>query len=68
MAWDWANIQAVLMNNMNYYVNGLIAEWGQTTTLLFIGLFLAVMTFLRRSPPCHWVSSPRNARVTSSPV
>ena len=35
MAWDWANIQAVLMNNMNYYVNGLIAEWGQTTTLLF---------------------------------
>ena len=47
MAWDWGNIQAVLMNNMNYYVNGLIAEWGQTTTLLFIGLFLAVMTFLK---------------------
>ena len=47
MAWDWANIQAVLMNNMNFYVNGLIAEWGQTTTLLFIGLFLAVMTFLK---------------------
>jgi subfamily B ATP-binding cassette protein MsbA len=47
MAWDWTNIQAVLMNNMNYYVNGLIAEWGQTTTLLFIGLFLAVTTFLK---------------------
>jgi len=47
MAWDWANIQEVLMNNMNYYVNGLIAEWGQTTTLLLIGLFLAVMTFLK---------------------
>ena len=47
MAWDWGNIQAVLMNNMNYYVNGLIAEWGQTTTLLFIGLFLGVMTFLK---------------------
>ena len=47
MAWDWGNIQAVLMNNMNYYVNGLIAEWGQTTTLLFIGLFLAVTTFLK---------------------
>ena len=47
MAWDWANIQAVLMNNMNFYVNGLIAEWGQTTTLLFIGLSLAVMTFLK---------------------
>ena len=47
MAWDWANIQEVLMNNMNYYVNGLIAKWGQTTTLLLIGLFLAVMTFLK---------------------
>ena len=47
MAWDWGNIQTVLMNNMNYYVNGLIVEWGQTTTLLFIGLFLAVTTFLK---------------------
>ena len=47
MVWDWSNIQTVLMNNMNYYVNGLIAEWGQTTTLLFIGLFLAVTTFLK---------------------
>jgi len=47
MAWDWADIQTVLMNNMNYYVNGLIAEWGQTTTLLFIGLFLGVTTFLK---------------------
>ena len=47
MAWDWANVQEVLMNNMNYYVNGLIAEWGQTTTLLLIGLFLAATTFLK---------------------
>ena len=47
MAWDWTNLQAVLMNNMNYYVNGLIARWGQTTTLLLIGLFLAVTTFLK---------------------
>ena len=47
MAWDWSKVQEVLMNNMNYYVNGLIAEWGQTTTLLFIGLFLAVTTFLK---------------------
>ena len=47
MAWDWANIQAVLMNNMNYFVNGLIDQFGQTTTLLLIGLFLAVMTFLK---------------------
>ena len=47
MAWDWGNIQTVLMNNMNYYVNGLIAEWGQTTTLLLIGIFLAATTFLK---------------------
>ena len=47
IAWDWGNVQEVLMNNMNYYVNGLIAQWGQTTTLLLIGLFLAVTTFLK---------------------
>ena len=47
MAWDWGNIQEVLMNNMNCYVNGLIADFGQTTTLLFIGLFLGIMTFLK---------------------
>ena len=35
------------MNNMNYYVNGMIADLGPTTTLLIIGLFLAVMTFLK---------------------
>ena len=47
MAWDWGNIQTVLMNNMNYYVNGLIADYGQTTTLLLIGIFLGVTTFLK---------------------
>ena len=44
MEWDWANVQEVLMNNMNYYVNGLISDYGQTTTLLLIGVFLGVMT------------------------
>ena len=47
MAWDWGNVQAVLMNNTNFYVNGLIADYGQTTTLLLIGLFLGVMTFFK---------------------
>ena len=47
MAWDWHNVKEVLMNNMNYYVNQLIADLGPTTTLLVIGLFLAVMTFLK---------------------
>ncbi len=47
MSWDWGNIQTVLMNNMNYYVNGLIADYGQTTTLLLIGIFLGVTTFFK---------------------
>jgi len=47
MAWDWSNIQEVLMNNMNYYVNGLIGNYGATATLLIIGLFLAFMTLLK---------------------
>ncbi len=47
MAWDWGNIQVVLMNNLNYMVNQLIANFGQTTTLLFIGIFLAVTTAMK---------------------
>ncbi len=47
MAWDWSHAQEVLMNNMNYYVNGMIADIGPTTTLLIIGLFLALMTALK---------------------
>ena len=47
MAWDWENASTVLMNNMNYYVNLLIADVGATTTLLIIGLVLAVMTALK---------------------
>ncbi|MBO4811368.1 MAG: ABC transporter ATP-binding protein [Prevotella sp.] len=47
MAWDWGNIQGVLMNNLNYMVNQLIANFGQTTTLLFIGIFLAVTTAMK---------------------
>ncbi len=47
MAWDWNHLTDVAMNNMNYYVAGFISEYGQTTTLLIIGLFLAFMTFLK---------------------
>ena len=47
LEWDWGNVQGVLMNNLNYAVNVLIAEYGQTTTLLFIGLFLAVTTAMK---------------------
>jgi len=47
MAWDWNNAQDVLMNNLNYYINGLIADYGATTTLLIIGVFLGFTTFLK---------------------
>ena len=47
MEWDWSNAQDVLMNNLNYLVNNLIADYSPTTTLLFIGLFLAVTTMLK---------------------
>ena len=42
-----ADIKDVLSNNANYYVHQLIGEWGPATTLLLIGLFLVVMTFLK---------------------
>ncbi len=47
MPWDWGNVQEVLMNNLNYFVSQLIADYGSTTTLLLIGIFLAVTTFLK---------------------
>ena len=47
MAWNWENLTTVAMNNMNYYVNQIIAQVGVTTTLLIIGIVLAVMTALK---------------------
>ena len=47
MAWNWDNMKEVAANNMDYYVNALIADIGPTTTLLVLGLFLAFMTFLK---------------------
>ena len=41
------NLNEALMNNMNYYMQELILDWGATTTLLVIGLFLAFATFLK---------------------
>ncbi len=47
MEWGSAGIEEVAVNNANYYVGQMILELGETTTLLVIGLFLAVMTFLK---------------------
>lgn len=45
--WNLSDFQDVLMNNMAYYVQNLIIETSATTTLLIIGIFLAIMTFLK---------------------
>ena len=55
MALGEANVKDVLMNNMNYYVNQMIAGIGPSTTLLCIGLFLAFATFLKTG--CYFLSS-----------
>ena len=47
MDWDWDNIKEVLTNNGAYYVQQMVIETSATTTLLFIGLFLAFMTLLK---------------------
>ncbi len=43
----WALDKDVLQNNMSFYVQQMVIETSATTTLLVIGLFLAVMTFLK---------------------
>ena len=47
MAWGSASAKEVLQNNADYYVCRLIDTIGPTTTLLVIGLFLALMTLLK---------------------
>lgn len=47
MEFGSADIKDVMSNNANYYVHELIGDWGAATTLLIIGLFLVVMTFLK---------------------
>lgn len=47
MEWSWHNAGDVLMNNASYYICRMINTLGPTTTLLVIGLFLALMTALK---------------------
>ena len=44
---EMEHLKESLMNNMDYYVNQLIAATGAITTLLIIGLVLAFITFLK---------------------
>ena len=47
MSWNEASLKEVVSNNTDYYVQQLIDVYGTSTTLLVIGLLLAVMTFLK---------------------
>ena len=51
MAWGSAEsigqLVDVIVNNLNYYIQLMIVEWGATTTLLVVGLLLAFMTMLK---------------------
>ena len=45
--WDWGNLMDTLTNRMEYGASLLIADYGETTALLAIGLFLALATLLK---------------------
>ncbi len=47
MAWGSAGIKEVAMNNLNFYVANLVEQIGASTTVLVVGLFLIIMTFLK---------------------
>ncbi len=47
MQWSEAGLKEVATNNMNYFVQHLINTFGASTTLLLIGLFLIVTTFMK---------------------
>ncbi len=47
MQWGDAGLKEVATNNLNYFVQQLIASFGASTTVLLIGLFLIVTTFMK---------------------
>ena len=55
MEWGSAGMKEVVINNFYYYVSRMIEVNGPSTTLLFLGLFLAFMTMLKTS--CYFASS-----------
>ena len=56
MPWDsGADIKDLALNNLYYYVTQLVDKYGGSTTLLFIGLFFALITVLKTG--CYFGSS-----------
>lgn len=49
------NMKDVLVNNATWYLNSLTVEYGASMVLLFLGLFLIVMTLLKTG--CYFGSS-----------
>ena len=55
MEWGTAGFKDVAINNFYYYVSQMIQDNGPTTALIFLGLFLALMTLFKMS--CYFASS-----------
>lgn len=56
MPWDsGTDIKDLALNNLYYYVTQLVDKYGGSTTLLFIGLFFALITVLKTG--CYFGSS-----------
>ena len=55
MEWRTAGFKDVAINNFYYYVSQMIQDNGPTTALIFLGLFLALMTLFKTS--CYFASS-----------
>ncbi len=56
MPWDSPEgLKDVAVNNLYYYTTVLIGRFGHQTTLLLIGVFLAVATFLKTA--CYFLAS-----------
>ena len=53
--WQFDGIKDIAINNIYYYTTVLIGRFGHQTTLLLIGVFLAVTTFLKTS--CYFLAS-----------
>lgn len=55
MDWGDGDLLDVAVNNFYYYVTTLIAEHGESTTLLYLGLFMAFLTLLKTG--CYFGAS-----------
>ncbi len=55
MEWGSGDLKDVAVNNFYYYVSSLIETHGEANTLLYLGIFLAAMTFAKTA--CYFGSA-----------